>query len=77
MEDMELAIKLSDERTLGSDPRQTLIKELSEEVNSGKGRELLQLLNKDAVLHRYPATYTQRSYSHIPGIEAYPPEVSC
>ena len=43
---MDLAIKMSDERTLGVDPRQDRLKDASNDINNGRGRELLQLMNK-------------------------------
>jgi hypothetical protein len=69
---MQLAVKLSDERTLGMNPGTNIVHELSREVNHGEGRGLLELLNKDAVHIRYPQTgYSQRCYTLIPGSEAF------
>jgi hypothetical protein len=69
---MQLAVKLSDERTLGMDPRANIVHDLSREVNHGEGRNLLELLNKDTVHIRYPAnTFSQRCYTLVPGNEAF------
>ena len=46
MDDVDLSIKMSDERTLGVDPQQDRLKDASGEINSGRGRDLLQLINK-------------------------------
>ena len=43
---MDLSIKMSDERTLGVDPQQDRLKNASADINNGRGRDLLQLLNK-------------------------------
>ena len=43
---MDLAIKMSDERTLGVDPQQDRLKDASADINNGRGRDLLQLMNK-------------------------------
>ena len=73
LEDMQIAVKLSDERTLGLDPRQRIIHLIEGDVNTGEGRDLLKLINRDAVQNRYPpGAYSQRCYSYIPGVDAYP-----
>ena len=70
---MQIAVKLSDERTLGLDPRQRIIHLIEGDVNTGEGRDLLKLINRDAVQNRYPpGAYSQRCYSYIPGGDAYP-----
>lgn len=70
---MQIAVKLSDEHTLGMDPRQRKIKLIVDDVNTGEGRDLMKLLNKEAVLNRYPpAAFPQRCYSFIPGVDAFP-----
>lgn len=72
LEDMQIAVKLSDERTLGLDPRQRVIQEIERDINNGETRDLLKLLNKESVLNRYPpGAYTQRCYSYIPGTDAF------
>lgn len=72
VEDVQLAIKLSDERTLGIDPGANIVHELSRETNHGDGRGLLDLINKDAVNIRYPTTvFSQRCYTLVPGSEAF------
>lgn len=77
LEDMQIAVKLSDERTLGLDPRQRIIHLIEGDVNTGEGRDLLKLINRDAVQNRYPpGAYSQRCFSYIPGVDAYP-EVTC
>ena len=43
---MDLSIKMSDERTLGVDPQQDRLKNASADINNGRGRDLLQLMNK-------------------------------
>ena len=43
---MDLSNKMSDERTLGVDPQQDRLKDASIDINSGRGRDLLQLMNK-------------------------------
>ena len=43
---MDLAIKMSEERTLGVDPQQDRLKDASADINNGRGRDLLQLMNK-------------------------------
>jgi len=48
---MDLAIKMSDERTLGVDPQQDRLKDASNDINNGRGRELLQLMNKVMMLY--------------------------
>ena len=73
MEDMDLAIKMSDERTLGIDTSHTTLKDLSQEVNVGG--DLVHFINKSSVMIRYPATYTQRCYSYMPASEAFHHEV--
>ena len=66
-------MKLSDERTLGLDPRQRIIHQIESDINTGESRDLLKLLNKDGLQHRYPPNaFSQRCYSYIPGIEAFP-----
>jgi hypothetical protein len=76
LEDMQIAVKLSDERTLGLDTRQRLIQEIEKDINTGENRDLLKLLNKENVLNRYPpGAYKQRCYSYIPGIDAFQEEV--
>lgn len=73
VDDMQLAIKLSDERTVGLEPRQRIIHEIEKDVNEGEARDLLKLFYKDNVLHRYPpGMFNQRCYSYIPGGEAFP-----
>jgi hypothetical protein len=73
LEDIQIAVKLSDERTLGLDPRQRVIHLIEGDVNTGESRDLLKLLNRDSVLNRYPPeAYTQRCYSYVPGVEAFP-----
>jgi hypothetical protein len=73
LEDIQIAVKLSDERTLGLDPRQRVIHLIEGDVNAGESRDLLKLLNRDSVLNRYPpGAYTQRCYSYVPGVEAFP-----
>lgn len=76
LEDMQIAVKLSDERTLGLDTRQRLIQEIEKDINTGENRDLLKLLNKESVLNRYPSgAYKQRCYSYVPGIDAFQEEV--
>lgn len=66
-------MRLSDERTLGLDPRQRVIHLIEGDVNTGESRDLLKLLNRESVLNRYPiGAYTQRCYSYVPGVEAFP-----
>ena len=73
MEDIQIAVRLSDERTLGLDPRQRVIHLIEGDVNTGESRDLLKLLNRESVLNRYPqGAYTQRCYSYVPGVEAFP-----
>lgn len=43
---MDLAIKMSDERTLGVDPQQDRLNEASADINNGHDRDLLKLMNK-------------------------------
>mmetsp|Transcript_31652 Transcript_31652/g.30169 ORF Transcript_31652/g.30169 Transcript_31652/m.30169 type:complete len:202 (+) Transcript_31652:182-787(+) len=75
LEDMQIAVKLSDERTLGLDPRQRLIQGIERDINTGENRDLLKLLNKESVLNRYPpGAYKQRCYSYIPGIDSFQEE---
>ena len=70
---MQIAVKLSDERTLGLDPRQRIIHQIESDVNTGETRDILNLLNKENVLNRYPPNaFSHRCFSYIPGIEAYP-----
>ena len=70
---MQVAVKLSDERTLGLDPRQRIIHQIESDVNTGESRDILKLLNKENVLNRYPPNaFSHRCFSYIPGIEAYP-----
>ena len=66
---MKLALKLCDVRVTGMDQRDSVVKELSDVINK---KNLLDIVNPDAVLHRYPLElYDQLPHTYIPGGEAY------
>lgn len=71
-----LALKTNDSRTLGSNPKQKALADSAKAINE---QDLVQLMDKDGVLLRFPPALQdcllQRSYTFATGSEAYP-EVS-
>ena len=66
---MKLAVKLCDVRVTGVDQRDSVVKELSEAINK---KNLLDVVNPDAVLNRYPPDiFDQLPHTYVPGAEAY------
>ena len=66
---MKLALKLCDARVTGMDQRDSVVKELSDVINK---KNLLDVVNPDAVLNRYPLElYDQLPHTYVPGGEAY------
>lgn len=76
VEDVKLAVKLSDMRVTGVDPRIQIVNKVASQINS---KDLIELLNKDDVSIRYPKSLQdsllERTYTFVPGSVAYP-EVS-
>ncbi len=70
---MMLALKLSDPRAAGRPPR---LRTIADTVRATNSQDLLQMLDKEGVLLRYPKTtgdaLLHRCYTYVPGAEAYP-----
>ncbi len=74
VEDLKLAVKLSDVRVTGVDPRDQIIKTVREKINR---KDLVALVDKDNASIRYPKNMLlQRNHTFVPGHEAYD-EVCC
>jgi hypothetical protein len=71
--DLQLAIKLSDARTIGADPRLNISSEVAATINS---QDLTQLLDRENVLIHHPKSLQdsllQRTYTFVPGSECFP-----
>jgi hypothetical protein len=64
-----LAVKLSDVRVTGVDPRDQIIKTVRDKINR---KDLAALVDKDNASVRYPKNmFLQRNHTFVPGHEAY------
>lgn len=74
LDDLKLAIALNDTRTTGLDPHIRIVNDTCEHINS----QPLPEISEGSVLLRLSRRpdYLQRSYTYVPGSEAYP-EVGC
>eukprot|EP01040_Poterioochromonas_malhamensis_P005287 gene5287-5670_t len=68
-EDVKLAIKLSDVKISGVDQSQSVIEEIKAEINK---QSLIDFADPNAIMTRYPPDmFMQRSYTYVPGEDAY------
>ena len=74
-DDMDLAIKLSMHRRSGIAANTEIMNKFARTINS---QDLSELIDKERVLIKYPRklheSLLQRSYTYIPGSQAYPDE---
>jgi len=76
-DDMDLAIKLSMHRRSGIAANTELMNKFARTINS---QDLSEIIDKERVLIKYPRklheSLLQRSYTYIPGSQAYPDEIT-
>ena len=71
-DDIKLAMKLHDSRTNAIDPRLKFIYDAHEAINS----KPLPHIPEDRLLRLPESNLLQRTFTFVPGREAYPPEVT-
>jgi len=72
---MNLAIKLCDTKITGVHERRRMIEEMKAEINR---QSLTELANRDLHVNRYlPGSFPHRSYTYVPGMEAYEEVMNC
>lgn len=73
VDDAALAIKLSESLKFRIDDRRDTLQSCQDYINKKSLTE--QLVKAPPSLHRYQDTYLNRSFTYVPGDEAYIPEV--
>lgn len=69
-----MAIKLSDVKISGVDQSQSVIEEIKAEINK---QSLIDFADPNAIMTRYPPDmFMQRSYTYVPGEDAYKEVIS-
>ena len=71
-DDVKLAVKLSEERPLGTSNSIRMTDSTHREINA---QDIMESIDKEVVLLRYPQSacngLTQRTFTYVPGSEAY------